>query len=68
MLKLLFDKMRIIGVTKFRVVCKALIAESIEILGVGDTVLNDESRHGSPTGLCPYGLNLQIVALADIEQ
>ena len=57
--------MRIIGLAKFRVVCKALIAESIEIFRVGDTVVDDESRHGSPTGLSPYGLDLQFVPLAD---
>ena len=57
--------MGIIGLAKFRVVCKALIAESIEIFGVGDTVVNDESRHGSPTGLSPYSLDLQLAPLAD---
>ena len=60
--------MRIIGFTKFWVVCKTLVAESIEILGAGDTVLDDEPRHGSPAGLCPNCLDLQVVSLADIEQ
>ena len=60
--------MRIIGFTKFRVVCKALIVEGIEIFRVGNTVFNDESRHSSPACLCPYGLYLQLAPLADIEQ
>ena len=60
--------MRIIGFTKFRVICKALIAERIEIFGIGDTVLDDESCHDPPTGLSPYGLYLQFAPLADIEQ
>ena len=52
---------------KFRVVCKALIAESSKIFRVGDTVVNDESRHGSPTGLSPYGLDLQIGAFSIVH-
>ena len=60
--------MRIIGFTEFRVVYKALVAESIEILGIGDSVINDEPRHGSPTGLCPNCLDFQVVPFADIEQ
>ena len=77
--RLLLDKMRIIGFllwqashkakrTWFRVVCKALIAEGTKIFRLVNSVLDDESSHGPPAGLCPYGLYLQIAPLTDIEQ
>ena len=64
---LFLNKMWKIRLTKSWLVGKALIAESIKIFGVGDMVFDDESRHGSPAGLCPYGLNLQVAPLADIK-
>ena len=64
----LLDKMRVIGFAQGRVVCKALVAESIEILGVGNTVVDDEPRHSTTAGLCPDSLDLQVVSLADIKQ
>lgn len=43
----LFDEMRIIRFAQGRGIFKSLVAESIKILGVGDTVLDDEPCHGS---------------------
>ena len=57
-----------IRLTKSWLVDKALIAEGTKIFRLVDSVLDDESRHGSPAGLCPYGLYLQIAPLTDIEQ
>ena len=31
-------------------------------------MFDDEACHGTPTGLCPDGLHLQVVTLPDIEQ
>ena len=53
--------------TQFRVVYKALIAESIEIFGVGDTVFNDESgcRHPLSSGT-DFSLSCMIFVEASI--
>ena len=65
---LYLNKMWKIRLTKSWLVDKALVAESTEIFRLIDSVINDESRHSSPAGLSPYGLYLQVAALADIEQ
>ena len=60
--------MREIRLTKSWLIDKTLISEGTKTLWLVDSVLDDESRHGSPTGFCPYGLYLQIAPLTDIEQ
>ena len=60
--------MRVIGFAQGRIVCKALVAESIEVGRISNAVLDYEPCHGTPAGLSPDSLNLQIVSLADIEQ
>ena len=60
--------MREIRLTKSWLIDKAFISEGTKIFRLIDSVLDDESRHGSPAGLCPYGLYLQIAPFADIEQ
>ena len=65
--KLFLYKMREIWLTKSWLVDKALVTESTEIFWLVNSVLYDESRHGSPAGLSPYGLYLQVAPFADIE-
>ena len=64
---LFLNKVREIQLTKIWIVNKTLIAEGTEIFRLVDSVVNYESRHGSPACLCPYGLYLQFAPLADIE-
>ena len=62
---LYLNKMWKIWLTKSWLVDKALVTESTEIFRLIDSVFDDESRHSSPAGLSPYGLYLQVAALAD---
>ena len=63
-----FYKMWIIWFSKIRLVCKALITESVQILGLVNSIIYDESCHSSTTSLGPYCLHLQVVSLTDIKQ
>ena len=60
--------MWIVRSSKIRFVCKVLVTESIQILRLVDSILNDESCHSSTTSLGPYCLHLQITPFANIEQ
>ena len=58
---LLPDEMRIVRISEKGFKLKFLIAEGTKVVGLCDAMLNDESRHGSTTGLGPYGLHLQVI-------
>ena len=60
--------MWIVRFSKIRFVCKALVTESIQVLQLVDSILNDESCHSFTTSLGPYCLHLQIAPFANKEQ
>lgn len=62
---LFLNEMREIRLTKSWLINEALIAEGTDIFWLVNSVLNDESRHSSPTGFSPYGLYLQIAPFAE---
>ena len=63
-----FDEMRIVWLSKSRIVCEAFVAERIQVLWDGNAVLDDEAGHGTSACLAPDGLHLQVIPLTDIEQ